>query len=778
MNALLDSAFGLDGMGFSDPQAIFEFARPLPAWVWAVVLGLVCALAALSYIRLTAPSRPRVVLAVCRVVLVMMLLILASGPQLRKANERVEPDWVIMLLDRSQSMQIADAGPPGARATRDEQLRAAIAAAAPAFESIELSKRVLWLGFDSAAYELDANLARDLAQLPAAAGRNTAVGSSLESALARVAARPVSAIVLATDGQSTDTPSRAVRRLLERQRVPVFALPLGSAEPMTDLAIRRVQAPEIVFVDDVVTVAVELEQRGSAAVGSARVQLRDLATDEILDEQPLEIEPGSTNLVRLSARLADAGTRRLGLTVLTDTPDLVADNNTAQVSVELVDRPLRVLYVDGYPRWEHRYIKTLLLRERSIRSSSLLLAANRRYLQEGDVEIDTLPRSVEEWAEYDVVMIGDIRPELLGEGTLADLRQHVAERGAGLIWLAGPGATPLAWRGTPLADLLPMVLDSEQAVTPFAQPMTMRRTPAAADLRLFELADATDTTIGDPGWPQILSDHRTGWSRLQWAQRIATDAIKPGALALATFEADGDSVSAPHPSVLMMRFGAGVSVYVATDETWRWRYGRGEALTERFWVPLIRQLGRASLARGDRAMLLTATPEQGYVGQPVRVGLELLDQSLIDAQPSAAGVRIASDQAETKLALDPQSDGLGRQFGGSWVPDRPGRYVVSVDDPLLPKTGESRVVHVLWADDESRRPQTNHGLIEELASQTGGSILTAEGLADLEAILPNRAVTIAGQPEIATLWDKPLFLVILVVLFAAEWVGRRLMRLA
>lgn len=777
MSGFLDTLFGLDGLGFSDPEAVFGFARPVPAWVWAIVVAVVVAIVASSYARLSVSRPVRVALASMRVVFIMVLLVVACGPELRKSNERVEPDWVVMMIDRSQSMMIADAGVRPALVSREEQLQEILGASRPVLVSIDANKRVVWLGFDSSVYELDGRLLEEPGLLGVPEGRSTAIGASMEAALQRVAARPLSAIVLFSDGQSVDAVSRAVRRSLERQRVPVYAVALGSADPISDMSIRRVVAPEVVFVDDVVTVGVEIEHRGAAS-GRARLQLRDAATDELVDEQEVEVAADGTATVRLSTQLSEAGGRRLTVTLIPEQDDLIADNNRAQVSVELVDRPLRVLYVDGYPRWEHRYLKTLLLRERSIRSSSLLLSANRRYLQEGDVEIDALPRSVEEWAEYDVIVIGDLRPELIGEDTLIDLRQHIAERGAGLIWASGPGAVPLAWRGTALADLLPMSLDVEQAVRVWREPVTMRRTVAAADLSLLEMSDATSATSGDAGWPEILSDHNTGWARLHWAQQIAPAAIKPGAVALATFETERGAADGTSPAVLMMRFGAGVSVYVATDETWRWRYGRGEDLSERFWVPMIRQLGRASLARGDRAVLLTASPEAALVGQPVRIGVELLDQSLIDSRASAVSVRVGSETSGVRVTLDPQADGRGRHFGGTWVPDRPGRYVVAIDDPLMPTTGEGRVVTVVWPDDESRTPQTNHELLRELAESTGGSILTADGLAQLEASLPNRAVTIAGEPEIRTLWDRPLVLVVLMVLLALEWVGRRVVRLA
>jgi hypothetical protein len=258
--------------------------------------------------------------------------------------------------------------------------------------------------------------------------------------------------------------------------------------------------------------------------------------------------------------------------------------------------------------------------------------------------------------------------------------------------------------------------------------------------------------------------------------------VKPGAVALATItptSAWGAADAAPAPGVLMMRFGAGASVYIASDEMWRWRYGRGEDLSERFWVPLLRQLGRASLARGDRDVLLTATPEDATVGQGVRIVLELLDQSLIDAKPSGVGVDVEAPDGtrqRVELALDP--DGRGRFFSGVWTPAEPGRFVVRLRDPQLGGAEGERAVRVRWPDDESRRPETDHALLAQLSADTGGTTLDPGALGALADLLPNREVKIAGEPDIATLWDRPVVLAALLLLAGSEWLVRRLIRLA
>ncbi|MDX9912843.1 MAG: hypothetical protein RBS39_13545, partial [Phycisphaerales bacterium] len=224
---------------------------------------------------------------------------------------------------------------------------------------------------------------------------------------------------------------------------------------------------------------------------------------------------------------------------------------------------------------------------------------------------------------------------------------------------------------------------------------------------------------------------------------------------------------------------------------WRWRYARGETLPERFWLPIVRALGRTSLARGGRSATLEGNPTRGEVGQLVRVRSELLDQSLVDARPASLEARIVrlasdgsrSDVSPTSVRLAPEDAGAdpitrgGTSFSGEWLPDQPGRYVIEPTSPLLAGLGLRSEIEVVLPDDEMRRPQADHALLASICDATGGRVLAPSDLAQLPNLIPNRAVTIEGPPEVETLWDKPVVLVTIVLLLGLEWVVRKLIHL-
>ncbi|MBX3384341.1 MAG: hypothetical protein KF864_12620 [Phycisphaeraceae bacterium] len=809
MTDLLNSVLGVKDLRWGDEGVSFGFALGWPAWAWVGIAAACFAVALASYWRLEGNRIARITLGCARALLLLLLALLIAGPQLIRPQERVEQDWVVFLVDRSASMNVADAGlTPDAPRTRDQHLTQTFADSASMLGRIAGERNALFLGFDGQVFDLSTTQASPGAPLRVetgtAQGQRTMIGAALEQTLRRMAAKPLAGLVLLSDGRSADLPGRALIRQFEARGVPVFAVPLGSSRPLPDLAVTRTESPAVAFVGDVIPVNVEVESLGAlvgAAGQSARVELLDELTGRVLDERRVDINPVSDAGEQASASVTllstpeRAGEVRWVVRVTPDGPDLSEDNNRRTVLVSVSERPLRVVYFDGYPRWEYRFIKNLLARERFMRTSTLLLASDRRYVQDGNEILASIPRTQEEWNAFDVIILGDMRPGLFSTEQLAQIRRVVGERGAGLLWIGGPGPTPGAWRNTPLADLLPFALPGGQqadtgpadSIDAWLDPVVMSPGPAAQRYGVLMLS-------GDPQspWPEAMTDPALGWPMLRWAQRINPLLVKPTAEVLAYATSVGAATPERAPLVLTMRYGAGRVVYVGTDETWRYRYGRGEVLPERFWIPVVRLLARESLGRVGAGAALTLSPQRSVVGQQVGIELRLIDQNLADRRPRTIDVVVTpeiqtnapSDQSEAVRITLAGSDASEAQTGSmptfraSWIPAQPGQFILRAVDPSLAGLEVSARAEVSLPDDELRIPQSDHESLAQLAAATNGAVIPPAELGTLPDLLPNRELRIVGTPDIETLWDKPAVLVLLLLMLTFEWVGRRVIKLS
>lgn len=767
----------------SDVDAIrVIFSRPLPSWGWFLVVVAAFLVGLWSYRRIatgtTKSSRLfRGCLTILRATTLVVVALLIAGPMVRFERTRVERDRLVVLVDRSLSMSIKD-GPNGE--SRDDQAAETLEAMRPMLQSVAKSKDIDFVGFAGGAFSLLPNRAAEdtsarapdaattqvsefLPALGAATGDRTDLDGALRQALARASGRPLSAVVLLSDGRSAVPISAGVLRGFERDSIPVHTVALGSSKRLGDAAIVSASVPARAFVRDRVPVEVRIDRGGVDRDLSVRIV--DATSGVEITRKPVPTSAGGEEVsVVLDAVSESAGDRSWRAEIVSDEQDLVRENDARAFAVEFVDRPLRVLYVEGSSRWEYRYFKNLLMREKDLESSIMLLSADRDFAQEGNLPIARLPRTREEFSKYDLFIIGDVPSGFFSPDQLTIMRSEVADRGAGLLWIGGERNTPMSWESTALADLFPF--KPPFSLEPRAGVSLIEPTPAAARLGVLRLNDDED------GWPDVLNDTSLRWPQLRYVQDIPRARWKPTAEVLALAEGVGAGAREASPAVMRMRFGAGDVVYVATDEIWRWRYGQGERYPERFWVPLVRLLSREAIARGDARAELVVAPNRVVPGASTVVSLRIVDDESAERAPSVVPVEIRDLSGAAVARVELTRDGA--DASAMFSPERTGRFVAVADDPAFGRL--EATFEVVRADDELRRGDTDHAALSDLSQRTGGQVLNPESLRGLAELLPLRARETDESVE-RTIWDTWIALTALLVLLAIEWCGRRLLRL-
>ncbi|MGJ8636661.1 MAG: hypothetical protein ACSHX5_07430 [Phycisphaerales bacterium] len=777
MNALLDTLFGLERGTFGADDAGIGFHTTLPIWFWLLIAAGLALLIWRSYRGLSGSVRSRTVLASVRWFVVMMLFALALGPQIEQSRTLIEPDRVLVLLDASGSMNTPERSADGSMSSRAEILNTTLRSNQSVFTQIQEDSSIDAYAFTNRVSSLN-EIQTDPNSIPESA--STSLSSAMQSALTNAGTSPVSGIVVFSDGRSHDVPSSSLIENLLGSGIPVFTVPIGSKDPIRDASITRVEAPSAVFAKDRVPVRLRASAAGYNEGDEIRVELVDQTTGQVLDSTTHTVTDESEFESDLSHTFADSGEQSLIVRIApvnqSSDPDLVAENNTQAIELRVVSDPMRVLYIDGQPRWEYRYLKNLLMREETIDATTMLLASDRRFIEEGQPISGPIPDSLDAWEPFDVVILGDVKPDLFSDSQLSSLKQHIESRGCGLLWIAGEGATPNAWSGSMLAPLLPMQsgkADSVSSGSLNASDIVMSLTDESKRVGLLVTEDEsqTETPVDDPD---------AGWTRLRWSHSIPIADLKPGVVPLAMAqpidrsEIDQDNMNA---LVTSMRYGGGQIGYVGTDEIWRWRYGRGEDLPERFWLPLVRTLARGTILRRAASASLSLTPEIPVPGSAVQASLELFDNALIDALPSELQATIqplSSRAPESQIQLV----GNAQTRSALWTPDEPGSYSISISHPLIGTDPITKIIRVRASWDETINPNTDHNALASISDQTGGTVLELNALSELPDLLPNRTRITTLEPQTTSLWDRPIVLILLVLLLSVEWIGRRTLRLA
>ena len=668
----------------------------------------------------------------------------------------------------------------------------------------------------------------------------------------------LAAVILMTDGQSTppiatgansaDAPGQlgvprrrgdALESFADRA-IPVFPVLIGSAVPPRDIAVGPLRAASAVFIDDPIAIETQLTARGLTEPATVLVSLmresggrsgaggaREAgAASTIVDTRSVTLGPDVTSVVvEFNIKPQGTGVAQYRVSVSPLPGERITDNNTDVVDVEVIDDRLRVLFVESYPRYEYRYLKNALLREKNMDLSVLLIEADEQFVQEGTEPIRRFPETPEELDRFDVVFFGDVDPRAgwITTAQMNMLLDFVGNQGGGFALIAGERSAPHRFLGTPLEKLIPVSIDPVARAASWSSAGTRRGT-FDANLNVEERSDRSigGAALNESFRPRLTPDGRQSnlfrfvadreqserlfdaLPELYWSAR--TLGPKPGATVLAEHPTM-PTASGLMPLVVTGRYGAGRIFFQATDDTWRWRRHTGELLHDAYWVQVARELMRGvRVAQGRRFVLLTHRRILEY-GAPVRTRVEIYDRQLLREQEDAVEVTVTridglAGDAGSPDALEDRMESAGGDkrvvarfevhrlgagssiFEGAFVPPGPGRFSLEAvelsarrgPDPIGDPTRRANrgvTIRVNRPDLETRRLEANHAVLERIASATGGRVVQLDELEEAFGRIRDRSVQI---PDDVTepLWDSKLVLAFFVSMISLEWGLRKL----
>lgn len=740
--------------------------------------------------------RLAITLAALRLTALAGLMLVWLEPQWRTQRDVRIDSRVAVLVDTSLSMQMpgsADAATAtdGAKpVTRYDQTRELLTS--PLVDRLRKTHDVAVYRFDNSVERL-AVVERAMSTPGAASqeppswlprlaphGAETRLGEALRDVLAAERQRPLSGVIVVTDGAQTSGLSpESVAAAAKTEGVRLAPIGLGSAQLPVSVQVADLTAPPRAQPGDPITVTGYLSASGLAGQ-PARVELSWRPAG---DEQAAATQLGAHDVVlpadgeplpvRFDVTPSELGRRTLELRVVGVAAAQEAADDRRTAEIEIVDRKLRVLLAAGGPSREYQYLRGVLNRDKEVVVDVYLQSAAPGASQDASQLLTAFPATAADLEPYDVVVAIDCDWPRLESTAVESLERWVAEQAGGLILVAGPVNTE-RWiqrqEAGQLAQVFPVEFSRRLTLaslsTSNTQPRAVRLTDAGRQADFLQLADSPEQSA------EI-------WERFDGVfGQQAVRRAKPGATVYATID---DPTFEDGGNVLMAGqfYGAGSVVYLGTGELWRLRR-LGEGYFERLYTQIVRHVAEGRLARGSSRGLLLTNHDRATLGQSVEIELRLTAAPPGVGASSAMLEAIAPKGALERVAL-PAVDASSQTFRGAWTPPTEGDYRLEVALPDASGQKLSRTVNVRLPELERQHPQRNDALLTQLAQRTGGkyfvgvaAALAPGGVVDT---LPDRSLVQPQLQEPRPLWDNAWVMAGLVTLLAAEWLIRRLARL-
>jgi hypothetical protein len=746
--------------------------EPVGSWlgVGIVTAALLAVLLAVPPDRSRVSAGGRLTLVLLRLAAFLAVVLCLVRPTFVATKKARQQGTVLVLADASESMTVADG--PGGR-TRWREMTEALAAARPLARGL-----IEEGGYDIAVWRFD----RDFHPLPpagddpfplgdwvdVASADESGIGAALEDGLRALAGRTLAGVILLSDGAQQayaprDLPPQTAARRLADMGVPLWTVTFGQqrgAGQGRDAALVQLQAPERVAVKNTLEVEGRIRLEGLAG-SSAVVRLlaeNDAGTlEEVARTTVKGNATGGEEPVRLAWTPKVLGERKLSLVVDRLEGEVVVSNNELSTFVDVVEGGLRILYLEGTPRFEQTRLRRTLAASPEMQVEyQLFNSAQRRNWPV------SIARTLEK--EFEVYLIGDLDAAALRPDDLRTILGRV-EKGAGIGLLGGLHAFEAGgWASSALGPLVPFEAD-RLARQPFDEPVR-DGLHIKGPIRMLPHERFGGISLMRQG--KTDAESRAAWEALPplpWANDLGrlTPTARPVAVT-----ADG------RPLAVVREYGDGRVLACAADETWRWEMAGAAEQYRRFWRQVVLWLAKQD-DEGEERLWVRLAQRRISPGTPLEfsAGVSRGDGSAVTAGTLEATLEGPRQERRT-VRLARQGESWGGVIAdctepGDW------RLVVKAARPGAGAPLEKAQRFTVFRQDlELASPRANPLLMRQLAEATPGGVRQPEELAAIFTEIADRPAAFETQEQWSyTPWDKwPMFL-LLAACMIAEWVLRK-----
>jgi hypothetical protein len=641
--------------------------------------------------------------------------------------------------------------------------------------------------------------------------QQTDLAAALEKIMSEMSDKQLSGVLLLTDGRNNGP--HGIEPLIQRlgaSDIPVSSIVFGGTKPPLDAGIMSVEAPETVAPKDRVLVKADLKLDGLPGK-EARVTLSDGA--KILDTQTVRaVGDVFRTRVELTDEPKTLGLHTYNVEVQSFDGEVLTSNNKYPVTLNVIDEKTNLLMIEGRPRWEFRYLKNLFSgRDKTVRLQYVLLEPDRldgvpapRKIEasasrpDGEVEANALPKDETEWMKFDVILLGDVGSKFLKDEELKILERFVKSRSGTLIVSSGPLHMPHEYVGTPLADLLPVVVRKEEKpiVAPPEPRFHIALTADGRDSMITRQRPADDENMKVwDSFPDIYWRHpvlRTleGATVLAYALPTAPQDFLPRrGEAGANPEPMTDEMlrkrtafERANPLIAYHSMGTGQVMFFGFDHTWRMRYLTGDTYHHRLWGQVMRWAASGKLPSGTDTIRLGAERTRYAPGAAVRIRARIARK---DYTPINGATDVSVNVYEGDTLISTHKMQYIEHSPGMYVGDlgempRGGAFRAGLDSPAIKATlAEQNVATVeteFSVDPTTPLEQAelvpDRGSLQRIATQTNG-VVAEPSRAD--RILASFGTPTKKETENHeyVLWDSWLLLLIILAVATTEWLLRK-----
>jgi len=708
-----------------------------------------------------------------RLAAVSLLVLLVFRPQIVVERRFSERPALAFLIDASGSMSVQDAaGGPSRLSLVQRTLRPE----SPVMQGLARDFDVTYHAFCSRDSVRPTDLTPAGLQRVKADGPFTGLALGVLDLAARQRDERLLGVVLFSDGVD-NSGTDPVKEIRARGIPPIHTVVVGerlsTSEDFKDIAVLKVDHERYVTVGHEVEIEVYLDVRGYA---HHVIPVTLTANDKTVWSKPIEMQSGSQRIT-IPFTPERTGYLACRVSIPKQPEERIERNNSRRFLLIVTDPRIRVLYLEGKPRWEYKHLIRTLQEDVNVEILSLIRIAPDTFLRQGEIEgvtLDHFPKDDEAAAlePFNVFIFGDIDRSALTTKQLTNVAAAVrASSKKGILMIGGPRALGAGGYGdSPLAAILPAQL-GDRTVGTVKPPFPLTLTGEGETHPIFSGIV--------PYFPTRRRPAKQALPPLGGANRVVGKT--PIATVLAVHPTEQGAEGRPLPIALVGPAGQGRAMIFAADTTWQWYFelkGLGrDSPYARFWRQAIRWLaGQEIKEEGAERGITVRTDRPEYEpGDTVKVYARAWSGRNEPTNRAEINVTITTPEEEVRrLSLSHQPGSAG-EYMEVFPPDLPGEYQLSakatLDGGPLGKE-EKLKFHVGKPSLEFEQLDADEQTMQAIAEATHGRTCSLVHFRSLvEGLQGQRRERETRQTY--RLWSPFWFFALFLGLISLEWTLRR-----
>lgn len=752
----------------------FSFGIPIPGLLIFVLMVVLVAATVWAYRSAKGRSGRafRGFLIVLRTIVLCVLAFCLLKPFLTIYQNNPDDSYLLVMVDRSKSMQITDSEDGKSRLNSANQLLFSENSEddVKLIEKLNANKfKVRLFGFDSEAKRIPSET------IQSADGEDTNIPNAVNEALDDLQGIPLSGIVLCTDG--VDRSGTDIQKLVMKARerkVPIHTVGIGNEKGIADIELVKVDVPRTAEEDFPVEITATVKRTGDSQK-NATIQL--IENGRVLESYPITLK---NDVARVPFKFTPRhpGTIKYEVQVLPETDEAIPQNNNKTFILKVLPtKRVKVLIVSN-PYWGFKFIRRALENDPNIDLTVRYTTGDKSYggtSGSSTQNFKLYPDSKEILFNYDAVIFGNIAASEFTRTQLENTVEFVRTRGGGFLMLGGlyslgnPTATD-SYLNSPIAELLPVELELGEQPKPAPLHQSPAQIPRPKGFKLQLTAEGKTESLMELA--STSTENLKNWDKMPTLYYYSkVKRAKAGATILAEHPSERNEFG-KRILIATHNFNAGrVMVYTPSNpERWQMQMDSKDDSHDRFWRQTVKWLTTAPKS----AIKLDIAKTEYTLKEPVVIEATATDNTFTVTNNAKLRAIVVDENGTRKEMHLEQVLGKDGLYTARFIPGQYGEYTVTATGTLdgedLGK--QQALFEVKPSFEEFSDAALNVPLLTNLANMSGGKYYPIEQAGQLvnQISLVESATSEITDVDI---WDLPLIFGLLLLFLCLEWFLRK-----